>query len=425
VSASPLRSENLPTESVVEMARLSGLSDAVFAVALTLLVLDIRLPDGLQAGELLSGLLALAPRLLVYLVSFVIIGGAWGSHQRMLGQIKRGDGPLVWLNLFSLLFVTLLPASAALLGRFPTTFVAVLCFAVDVIMIQLTAWLMWRHASRHNLITPVLDPRVVTGIGRRLSLSGITFTLSIPLALLNTSLVYGIWIALFVLLFTTDWLSWQQAIRTEVASIPLNGAARARIDLVHGGGQLKLQAGPANGELIRGEFGGGLDAEVQREGDTVDLRMIPANRRGFMSWRFPWAWSRANALDWNVFFHPEIPIELELKTAGGQSDLDFSLLQMTKLNLTAGSSSTVISLPAHVFHLDAVIEAGASSLIINLPPGVAAWIALEKRLTSIEIDLDRFVILRDGREYRTRDYETAINRVDLHISMAIGSIKVC
>ncbi|MFN2149282.1 MAG: TMEM175 family protein, partial [Anaerolineales bacterium] len=232
MSASPLPSENLPTESVVEMARLSGLSDAVFAVALTLLVLDIRLPEGLQTGELLSGLLALAPRLLVYLVSFVIIGGAWGSHQRMLGQIKRGDGPLVWLNLFSLLFVTLLPASAALLGRFPTTFVAVLCFAVDVIMIQLTAWLMWRHASRHNLITPVLDPRVVTGIGRRLSLSGITFTLSIPLALLNTSLVYGIWIALLVLLFTTDWLSWQQAIRTEVASISLpNSAGRGNLQI--------------------------------------------------------------------------------------------------------------------------------------------------------------------------------------------------
>jgi uncharacterized membrane protein len=64
------------SESVVELVRLGGLSDAVYAVALTLLVLDIRLPEELLAGDLPAGLLALAPRLLVYLISFIIIGGA-------------------------------------------------------------------------------------------------------------------------------------------------------------------------------------------------------------------------------------------------------------------------------------------------------------------------------------------------------------
>jgi uncharacterized membrane protein len=169
--------EHSRSESIVEMGRVGGLSDAVYAVAMTLLVLDIRLPEDTLVGDVPSNLLQLAPKLLVYLIGFIIIGGAWGSHQRMLHQIRRGDGLLVWFNLFSLLFVTLLPASAVLLGRFPDSFLAIACFAADVILIQLAAWLLWRHASRHHLIDPGLDPRVVTGIGRRLGLSALTFGL--------------------------------------------------------------------------------------------------------------------------------------------------------------------------------------------------------------------------------------------------------
>src|SRR4051812_33625347 len=120
---------NKTTETVVDLTRQNALSDGVFAIALTLLVLDIRIPDSTTAGELSTTLVALAPKLLIYLISFIAIGGAWGSHQRMLSQIKRGDGLLVWFNLLSLLFVTLLPASAALLGRFPSEFIAIVLFA--------------------------------------------------------------------------------------------------------------------------------------------------------------------------------------------------------------------------------------------------------------------------------------------------------
>ena len=116
-------------ESLVEMTRLNNLSDGVFAIALTLLAFDLRLPEGVSLGDLPNGLLALAPKFMVYLISFVVIGGAWGAHQRMLKQIKRGDGLLVWFNLACLLFVGLLPASAALLGRYPNAFVAITCFA--------------------------------------------------------------------------------------------------------------------------------------------------------------------------------------------------------------------------------------------------------------------------------------------------------
>ena len=123
------------TESLVEMNRLNNLSDGVFAIALTLLAFDLRLPEGIPIGDLPNNLLKLGPKFMVYLISFVVIGGAWGAHQRMLKQIKRGDGVLVWFNLFCLLFVALLPASAAILGRYPTAFLAITCFALDVALI--------------------------------------------------------------------------------------------------------------------------------------------------------------------------------------------------------------------------------------------------------------------------------------------------
>ncbi|HMJ81478.1 MAG TPA: TMEM175 family protein, partial [Candidatus Dormibacteraeota bacterium] len=161
------RRRSAPSEVLVEMARLKGLSDSVVAFALTLLVLDIRLPPGVTTADLPGSVFAMGPAMLVYLLSFAIIGGAWGSHQRMLGQISRGDGLLVWFNLLSLLPVTLLPACASLLGDFPNQDISIAVFALDALAIQLTAFLLWRHASRHGLVHRSLDPRVVDGIGRR------------------------------------------------------------------------------------------------------------------------------------------------------------------------------------------------------------------------------------------------------------------
>ena len=213
--------ETASQELFVEMGRLNGLSDGVFAIVLTLLVLDIRIPEGVLVNDLSTALMVLGPKVLVYLISFVVIGGAWGAHQRMLSQIKRGDGLLVWFNLFSLLFVSLVPASAALLGRSPKSLFAIAVFAADVILIQLSG----------------RSPGCLK-IGRRLGLSAIMFGLSIPLALVNTTAVYLVWFGTFALLFTTDWLSWQKAIRTQETAIPLEEARRARVYLVYRGGQL-------------------------------------------------------------------------------------------------------------------------------------------------------------------------------------------
>jgi hypothetical protein len=193
---------------------------------------------------------------------------------------------------------------------------------------------------------------------------------------------------------------------------------------VHGAGHLKVMPGANGDALVSGVFGGGLDAIVQRDGGFLDVRMSPARKAGFMSWRFPWAWSRANALDWDLVLNKRLPIVLQVKAGGGQADLDLSDLCITELNLETSASSTTISFPAHTPRTKANIEASVASLSIHVPPGVAALIRTEKALSSAEIDLDRFIVVKDAHEYRTADYETAANCLEIQISLSLGSIEV-
>jgi uncharacterized membrane protein len=352
-----------PDESLVELNRLNNLSDGVFAFALTLLAIDIRLPEGLPIGDLPNNLLKLAPKFMVYLISFLVIGGAWGAHQRMLKQIKRGDGVLVWFNLFCLLFVALLPASAALLGRYPTASLAITCFALDVALIQLATLWLWRHAGRQDLINPKLDPRVVKSIGRRLTLSTVIFALSIPLALWNIWITYLLWAGLFILLFTTDWLSWQQVARMQQTAFPLDGVKRARVQIQHREGHLKIDSAAERNILLDGVFGGGLKSRANRSEDEINIQLRDPERRGLLSYRYPWSWGSENMLDWTLHLSDQIP------------------------------------------------------------PDVAATIHDEIVMGAVEGDLDRFHMIEKEHHYQSANYETATKRAEIRIGGETSSVE--
>lgn len=416
-------------ESLVEMTRLNNLSDGVFAIALTLLAFDLRLPEGVSLGDLPNGLLELAPKFGVYLISFVVIGGAWGAHQRMLKQIKRGDGVLVWFNLFCLLFVGLLPASAALLGRYPNAFVAITCFALDVALIQFTTLWLWRHASRSGLINSRLDPRVVVSIGRRLNLSTVIFLFSIPLALWSTWITYLFWVGLFLLLFTTDWLSWQQAEMIQKFSVPLENAKSATVHIQHGEGMLQagilqIDSKVEGKSLLNGVFGGGLLSHVDRSGDTVDIQLRVPERRGLLSIQYPWSWGSENVLDWTVHLSDQIPLALALEISDGVSTLELGELQITDLKIRANGSLTEISLPDREGHTTVNIEARAAAVEILVPQDVAVTIHSEGDMVGDQIDLARFPLIEGGQEYRSAHYETASKRLDIRIDNSTSAVKI-
>ena len=405
------------------MNRLNNLSDGVFAIALTLLAFDLRLPEGVPIGGLSENLFQLAPKFMVYLISFVVIGGAWGAHQRMLKEIQRGDGVLVWFNLFCLLFVALVPASAALLGRYPTAFPATTCFALDVTLIQLTTLWMWRHGSRQSLINPRLDPRVVKSIGRRLNLSAVVFTLSIPLALWNIWITYLFWVGLFLLLFTTDWLSWQLAARKQQTRFPLDDTKRAHVRIQHRDGYLRIDSGAQRNTILNGVFGGGLESHLDRSGDTANIQLRDPGRGGLVSYKYPWSWGPENVLDWNLYLSDQISLSLEIETYAGESTLELEALQITDLKINVKSSATRISLPDREGLTTVNIDAITAKLLIHIPPDVSASIENEISMELVQGDLSRFPIMESQRHYQSANYETATKRADIRIGGDKSSVE--
>jgi uncharacterized membrane protein len=408
-------------ETVVELSRLNNLSDCIYAFALTLLVLDIRLPDNTSSHDLIGQLIGLAPKLLIYLMSFVVIGGAWGSHQRMLSQVKRGDGLLLWITLLSLLFVTFLPATASILGQFPGEVIAVLCFAVNVILIQLGALWLWRHANKHRLINPAIDPRTVISIGHRLSLGVGGFAFSLILTLINIDLVYFVWIGLFIFIFVTDWLSWEQTLKSTQSAVSLEGAVRGQLAIVHGAGHLNMMTDSTDSNLVQGAFGGGVDSHTEHIGDLLDVHLEAPKTLGFMDYRFPWAWIHASTLDWSLKLNPHIPLKLQVTTGADQVDLNLTDTQITEFTLTTKESTVDLRLPASV--RQAQIQASSSSLVIQIPTETAARIHATNSISNLEVDPKRFSRIEDGKAYVTSNYETASNRIEIHLEQTLSFVK--
>src|SRR5947207_3057718 len=96
---------------------MEAFSDGVFAIVITLLVLDVHLPD-VPASELGNALWAIAPRIIAYATSFLLTGLYWFSHHRSMEVLQRTDGALLWMNTVLLLLVSFIPFPTSLLGRY-------------------------------------------------------------------------------------------------------------------------------------------------------------------------------------------------------------------------------------------------------------------------------------------------------------------
>ena len=110
-----------------ERDRIQALTDSVFAIAITLLVLDLK-PPPVEVSALPSTLRGMVPMLLVYLLTFLVLGGMWFRHRTEFTYISRVDHPLAWLNLGLLGFVALVPWSASLVGQHPDAHLTVLVY---------------------------------------------------------------------------------------------------------------------------------------------------------------------------------------------------------------------------------------------------------------------------------------------------------
>jgi uncharacterized membrane protein len=155
-----------------ETSRVEAFSDGVFAIAMTLLILEIRTPEHLRAGQLAGALLALWPSYLAFVASFFTIGVMWMNHHRVFNLIGRSDQGLLGANLLLLICVTFIPFPTALLARYldhPDSHVAAVLYNVTFLISALAYQLLWRHASGHEgaLLDKAADPESVAAITRQ------------------------------------------------------------------------------------------------------------------------------------------------------------------------------------------------------------------------------------------------------------------
>jgi uncharacterized membrane protein len=131
----------------LEFARVANLSDAVFAIAMTLLVLGLEVPD-LRAADLGSELVGLTPHLLAFVLSFALVANIWWQHHKLFSRLAFVDRPLIALDLAMLGLVALVPFPTGLLGSYPSSRAAVLPFIGVFVLLTVLFVASIHHAQR-------------------------------------------------------------------------------------------------------------------------------------------------------------------------------------------------------------------------------------------------------------------------------------
>ncbi len=169
--------------------RITALSDGVFSVAMTLLVLDLRTPaaDVIHSEhDLLNALLALTPRLVTYLMSFLTLGIFWLGQQVQLDRLSRSGRDLVWIHLGFLCAVTLVPFSTALLAEHINYRFALVVYWANILLLGLLLFWTWKEAVRAKLVREDTPPDIVAAIYRRILIAQLLYAFGAALCLIST-----------------------------------------------------------------------------------------------------------------------------------------------------------------------------------------------------------------------------------------------
>lgn len=153
-------------------SRLEAMSDGIFAIAMTLLVITIAIPEVPldQAPALLPGKIAgLHSQFLLFVIAFFILAAYWMSHHRILSGVEFVDGVLIRINILVLFFIVLIPFTTSLSGDYTNVLEAVLLFHLNLLMASITLTGMWAYIYRHNAtLAPGREHAPLKGIERAL-----------------------------------------------------------------------------------------------------------------------------------------------------------------------------------------------------------------------------------------------------------------
>ncbi len=200
-----MSSENVNLQDVHESGRMEAFSDGVFAIAITLLVLEIRLPsiaDADQPGHLLTHLLELWPVYLAYVTSFASIGIMWINHHTMFKLIRRVDRGILILNGLLLMAITFLNFPTVITAEYllkPDATVAAAFYSATMIVIAFLFNGLWWYGSFHrHLLADQIDPAVIRTIAGRYAVGCSLYVVTLALAFVNAPLSLAVTLGLAI-----------------------------------------------------------------------------------------------------------------------------------------------------------------------------------------------------------------------------------
>jgi uncharacterized membrane protein len=194
----PERNRNVEEHRKV-LGRILAFSDGVFAFAITLLILDIKLPAHTLKANLGSILISLWPNYMAFLISFFVIGLYWSVHVRLFREIVRYDQNLIWLNLLHLLFIVIIPFSTSIISLYLTQ-LSVIAYAASIACAGYIHTLLRIYAGHnHRLISEKYSSlHIKKGIILSL-IAPICFTISIGISFFSSLAAQLSWILIFLI----------------------------------------------------------------------------------------------------------------------------------------------------------------------------------------------------------------------------------
>lgn len=135
--------------------RLEAFTDGVFAIVITLLILDLRLPEAPGAG-LAAALTRMLPSIGAYVLSFLLIGMYWVFHHASMRFVHEVDGVLLWVNILFLLFVSFLPFPTMMIGRYPSQSLPVVIYGANLLLANMNGFVMILYLRRNPQLTTVV-----------------------------------------------------------------------------------------------------------------------------------------------------------------------------------------------------------------------------------------------------------------------------
>ena len=186
------------------LERIGALSDGLFAIAMTLIVLEIQvpqLPQGSDDRALANALLDLGPRFVTYLLSFLTLGIFWNGQQTQLSYIDRANRDLAWLELVFLAVIALFPFSTSLLAENIDLRLALALYWLNIFVSGLVLYAIWVHAERAGILREGTGPEIGAAIRRRIGIAQLLYFVGLVIGVIVGTYPAIAWIVLVQLNF--------------------------------------------------------------------------------------------------------------------------------------------------------------------------------------------------------------------------------